>query len=57
MKNITIGTGLDPVSYIGVSTPEADIPVGVGVSVGVNGVGVGWSKDIAEVEINIRSAD
>ena len=54
MKGITIGYGLDPVPYGPIAAPELKIPVGVGVGVGVTGASVGWSKDIAEVEVNVN---
>jgi len=53
MKPITIGNGIDPIAYTGISYLEKiSIPVGVGVGVGINGASVGWSKDIAEVSID-----
>ena len=57
MKGITLGDGLNPIPYGGFYEPETDIPVSVGVGVGVTGASVGWSKDIAEIEVKVDWAD
>ena len=52
MKCVTIGYALEPIPCFPFVSPELKIPVSVGVGIGP----VGWSKDIAEVEINVNPA-